>query len=182
MSRISTIAESTATAEQLAILAAVKQSMGLVPNLVSTLAQSPAAATAYLSFSGSLAKGSLNGQIRELIALAVGEANSCDYCVSAHSLLGKHAGLAAEDVLDARRGKSNDPKLQAALSFVRKLVAERGHVSTGDVNSLREHGFSESDIVEIVANTALNIFTNYFNHVAATEIDFPLAPKLEAQG
>jgi uncharacterized peroxidase-related enzyme len=181
MSHIPTVSESTATPEQQAILTAVRKSLGIVPNLVSTLAQSPAAANAYLAFSGALSKGSLSAKTRELIALAVGEANSCDYCVSAHTYLGNHAGLTEEEVLDARRGTSSEPKRKAALSFIKKLVAERGHVRAEDIESLRQQGFSEGDIVEIVANTALNIFTNYFNHVAATEIDFPVAPKLEAQ-
>jgi len=181
MSYIPSIIESTATPEQESILTAVKKSLGIVPNLVSTLAQSPAAANAYLAFSGALAKGSLSAKSRELIALSVGEANSCDYCVSAHTYLGNHAGLSQEEVLDARRGTSTDPKRQAALSFVRKVVSERGRVNADDVESLRTHGFTNGDIAEIVANTALNIFTNYFNHVANTEIDFPIAPKLEAQ-
>jgi uncharacterized peroxidase-related enzyme len=180
MSHIAPVSKSTATPEQQAILTAVKKALGIVPNLVSTLAQSPAAANAYLAFSGALSKGSLSAKSRELIALAVGEANSCDYCVSAHTYIGSHAGLTEEEVLDARRGTSSDPKRQAAFSFIKKLVAERGHVSAEDIESLRVQGFSESDIVEIVANTALNIFTNYFNHVAATEIDFPVAAKLEA--
>lgn len=181
MSHIPTVTESTATPEQQAILTAVKKSLGIVPNLVSTLAHSPAAANAYLAFSGALAKGTLSAKSRELIALAVGEANSCYYCVSAHTYLGNHAGLTNEEVLDARRSTSSDPKRQAALAFSKKVVSERGHVSAEDVESLRTHGFSNGEIVEIVANTALNIFTNYFNHVAATEIDFPIAPKLEAQ-
>jgi len=180
MSNIAAVTESTATPEQQEILTATKKALGIVPNLVSTLAQSPAAANAYLAFSGALSKGSLSAKSRELIALAVGEANSCDYCVSAHTYIGTHAGLTEEEVLDARRGTSSDPKRKAALSFIKKLVSERGHVSAEDIEALRTQGFSESDIVEIVANTALNIFTNYFNHVAATEIDFPIAAKLEA--
>jgi uncharacterized peroxidase-related enzyme len=180
MSHIPTVTESSATPEQQAILTAVKKSLGIVPNLVSTLAQSPAAANAYLAFSGALSKGSLSAKTRELIALAVGEANSCEYCVSAHTYLGSHAGLTSEEVLDARRGTSTDPKREAALTFIQKVITERGHVSGEDVESLRTHGFTNGEIVEIVANTALNIFTNYFNHVAATEIDFPIAPKLEA--
>lgn len=181
MSNIAKITESTATPEQLEILTAVKKSVGMVPNLHATLLNSPAAVNAYIAFNSALTKGSLSAQSRELISLAVGEANSCEYCVSAHTYIGKHAGLTEAEVMDARRGTSTDPKSQAALTFVKKVVAERGHVSAEDVESLRQHGFSESDIVEIVANTALNIFTNYFNHVAATEIDFPIAPKLEAQ-
>ena len=180
MPRIPTINADSASTEQKQILAGVKQAMGLVPNLISTLAQSPAAAHAYLAFSGALAKGSLPAKLREQISLVVGETNSCNYCVSAHSLLGQKAGLSQEEVLAARTAESADPKAAAALTFAQKLVNDRGMVSDQDVAGLREHGFTDGDITEIVANTALNIFTNYFNHVAETVVDFPTAPKLGA--
>lgn len=182
MPRIPTINAELASAEQKQILANVKQGLGLVPNLVSTLAQSPAAAHAYLAFSGALAKGSLSAKLREQISLVVGETNSCDYCVAAHTLLGGKAGLTQDETLAARSAESSDPKTAAALAFAQKLVKERGIVSDADVAGLREHGFTDGDIAEIVANTALNIFTNYFNHVAETVVDFPAAPKLEACG
>jgi uncharacterized peroxidase-related enzyme len=178
MPRIATIQADSASTEQQQILTTVKRAMGVVPNLVSTLAQSPAAANAYLAFSGALAKGSLPAKLREQISLVVGEANSCNYCVSAHSLLGQKAGLSQEEVLAARTGESSDPKTAAALAFAQKLVNDRGIVRDEDVAGLRSQGFTDGDIAEIVANTALNIFTNYFNHVAGTVVDFPAAPKL----
>jgi uncharacterized peroxidase-related enzyme len=180
MPRLQTLSAEQASAEQQQILADVKKGLGLVPNLVSTLAQSPAAAHAYLAFSGALAKGSLPRKLQEQISLVVGEANSCDYCLAAHTLLGGKAGLNPEEVLAARTGESSDPKSQAALEFARKIVTERGRVSDVDVAGLRAHGYTDGDIAEIVANTALNIFTNYFNHVAGTVVDFPAAPKLAA--
>jgi uncharacterized peroxidase-related enzyme len=182
MPRIPTINAEQATVEQQQILANVKKGLGVVPNLVATLAQSPAAAQAYLGFSGALAKGALSAKLRQEIALVVGEANSCDYCVAAHTLLGGKAGLTQDEILAARAGHSADAKTAAALVFAQKLVANRGIVSDEDVAGLREHGFSNGDIAEIVANTALNIFTNYFNHVAGTVVDFPAAPKLAASG
>jgi len=180
MPRIQTINADSASTEQKQILAGVQQAMGLVPNLISTLAQSPAAAHAYLAFSGALAKGSLPAKLREQISLVVGEANACEYCLAAHTLLGGKAGLSQDEVLAARTAASADPKTAAALMFAQKLVSERGGVSDADVAGLREHGFTDGDITEIVANTALNIFTNYFNHVAGTVVDFPAAPKLTA--
>jgi len=180
MPRINTINAEHASAEQQQILANVKKGLGIVPNLVSTLAQSPAAANAYLAFSGALSKGSLPAKLREQISLVVGETNSCDYCLAAHTLLGGKAGLSNDEVLSARGGTSADPKSAAALAFAQKVVSDRGIVSDDDVAGLREHGFTDGDIAEIVANTALNIFTNYFNHVAGTVVDFPAAPKLAA--
>jgi len=178
MPRLQTVSAEPASAEQQQILANVKKGLGLVPNLVSTLVQSPAAAHAYLAFSGALAKGSLPHKLQEQIALVVGETNSCDYCVAAHTLLGGNAGLKPEEVLAARTAESSDPKSQAALEFARKIVTERGHVSDADVAGLRAQGYTDGDIVELVANTALNIFTNYFDRVAGTVLDFPAAPKL----
>jgi len=182
MPRLQTVSAEHASAEQQQILANVKKGLGLVPNLVATLAQSPAAAHAYLAFSGALAKGSLPRKLQEQISLLVGETNSCDYCVAAHTLLGGKAGLNPAEVLAARTAESSDSKSQAALEFARKLVTERGQVSDEDVTGLRAHGYTDGDIAEIVANTALNIFTNYFNHVAGTVVDFPAAPKLAACG
>jgi len=180
MPRINIINSEQASVQQQQILATVKKGLGLVPNLVSTLAQSPAAAHAYLAFSGALAKGSLSKKLQEQIALVVGETNACDYCVAAHTLLGGKAGLTADETLAARTAESADPKTEVALLFAQKIVTERGHVSDDDVAGLRAHGFTDGDIAEIVANTALNIFTNYFNHVAGSVVDFPAAPKLAA--
>jgi uncharacterized peroxidase-related enzyme len=180
MPRIPAINAEQASTEQQQILTNVKKGLGLVPNLVSTLAQSPAAAHAYLAFSGALAKGSLPRKLQEQISLVVGETNACDYCVAAHTLLGGKAGLTQDETLAARAAESADPKAEAALVFARKVVTERGHVTDEDVAGLRQRGFTDGDIAEIVANTALNIFTNYFNHVAGTVVDFPAPPKLAA--
>jgi uncharacterized peroxidase-related enzyme len=178
--RIPTITNETTTPQVLETLAGVKKSLGMVPNLFATVAQSPAALQAYLGFSGALGHGSLPAKLRESLALAVGEANACDYCVSAHTLLGGMAGLNAQNVTDARRGTAADPKTAVALAFARKVVKDRGVVSDADVQALRTAGYTNGDIVEIVAHVALNLFTNYFNHIAATEIDFPRAEKLAA--
>lgn len=178
MTRIHPINASTATPEQQELLANVKKSMGMVPNLVSTMAHSPAVANAYLAFNGELAKGVLTAQMREMISLAVGQANECDYCVSAHSALGKMAGLSPEEIIAARQAAGSGDKTAAALAFTAKIVKERGLVSDEDVTGLRTAGWNDAEITELIANTALNIFTNYFNHIVGTEIDFPLAPKL----
>lgn len=180
MPRINTINAENVSAEQQQILANVKKGLGLVPNLVATLAQSTAAAHGYLAFSGALAKGSLPKKLQEQIALVVGETNSCDYCLAAHTLLGGKAGLTRDETLAARAAESAEPNTRAALAFAKKIVIERGHVSDEDVAGLRAHGFTDGDIAEIVAHTALNLFTNYFNHVAGTVVDFPAAPKLAA--
>ncbi len=178
MPRIYPVQKDSAEATTKGILEAVEQKMGMVPNLVSTMAQSPAVANAYLGFSQALGEGALSPRLREQLSLVVGETNSCGYCVSAHTLLGKGVGLDDSSVIAARHGKSEDAKENAALQFAQKVVQQRADVSDADVASLREVGFGEGEISEIVANISLNLFTNYFNHVAGTEIDFPVAPEL----
>ena len=180
MSNIAQINPENTTPELKEVFANVKKAMGMVPNLVATLAQSSEAVGGYLAFDGTLAKGSLPSKYREVISVVVAHANGCNYCLSAHSMVAKMKVYTEEQVLDFRRGKSADPKEQSMIIFIHRVLANKGNVSPEDIQDLRTHGFSESDIVEIIANVALNIFTNYFNNAAATVIDFPLAPKLEA--
>jgi uncharacterized peroxidase-related enzyme len=178
MPRIQPINRSRADAKTSMILNAVENGMGMLPNMIATLANSLPVTQAYLSFSQILAGGSLPAGLREQIALTVGEANQCDYCVSAHSFLGSKEGLSDTELLDARHGTAEDEKTHAALSFARKVVQDRGHVSDEDVAEVRRAGYNDGEIAEIVANVALNVFTNYFNRVADTEIDFPAVQSL----
>jgi uncharacterized peroxidase-related enzyme len=173
MPRLTALNPETATGEAKALLDGVQKNLGMAPNIVRTLANSPAALNGYLSFSGALSGGRLPQRVREQIALVVAETNGCDYCLSAHSAIGRKAGLSAEEIERSRGAEASDPRTQAALAFARKLVENRGWVQDSDVAALREVGFDEEDIAEIVANVALNLFTNYFNHVAETEVDFP---------
>ena len=173
MSRIHQIAPDSATGKAKELLDAVKGKIGLVPNITRAMANSPAALEGYLGLSGALGKGSLSAKNREQIALAVGQANQCDYCLAGHSAIGKMVGLTSDQILDSRRGTAIDPKSDAVIRFARKLVDERGRVSDADVAEVRAAGLDDGAIAEVVANVALNIFTNYFNHVAETDIDFP---------
>lgn len=182
MSRIHPIDAATASPEQKQLLADVKQAMGVVPNLVATMAHSPAVANAYLAFNKALSKGVLTPQMREKISLAVGQANECDYCLAAHSAIGAKVGLSEAEIQAARHATCGCDQTAAALAFAAKVVTERGRVSDEDVAVLRGAGWTDAGITEILANTALNIFTNYFNHVAGTVVDFPAAPKLDACG
>jgi len=180
MTRIQPVNDHTADAPTRELLTSVKRKMGTVPNLISTMANSPAVAKAYLGFSQALSAGALPARLREKIALAVGESNSCGYCVAAHTELGKGAGLTEQETCDARRATARDEKERVALAFARKVVQDRGVVGDTDVEQLRGAGYTDGEIAEIVANVALNLFTNYFNHVAGTEVDFPQAPALAA--
>lgn len=171
--RLTAINPAEATGKTKELLEAVKAKLGRAPNLIKTLANSPAALEAYLNFSASLSGGLLDGKLREQIALAVGEANRCQYCVSAHTAIGKMAGLDEETLKAARQASSSDAKTDAALKFARSILESRGDVTDDDVKKVKDAGYSEGEITEIVANTVLNIFTNYFNLAARTEVDFP---------
>jgi uncharacterized peroxidase-related enzyme len=175
MSRIAipaTIDASPAASQPL--LAAVKGQLGSVPNLFRLVGTSPAALEGYLGLNTALAKGSLDGRTRERVAIAVAEANGCDYCLSAHTYLGKNVARLDDSELEAARdGHSADPKAEAALQFVTAVVRERGHVTVDDLATVRAAGFSDAQVIELVLHVALNILTNYVNSVADTDVDFP---------
>lgn len=174
MQRIDRINESDAPEQTVELLATVRKQMGGVPNILGTLARSAAALGGYLGFAGALGKGKLSAKLREQIALTVAGANRCDYCASIHTALGSRFGVAEDELGRNLEGQSSDTKVRAALEFASRIVATRGNVADKDLAAVRRAGYSDEEIVEIVANTALNIFTNYFNHVAGTEIEFPL--------
>jgi uncharacterized peroxidase-related enzyme len=153
---------------------AIQKQLGVVPNMMRTMAQSPAVLDAYLAFGASLHKGLLPASLQEQIALTVAEMNACDYCLSAHSALGRGAGLSNDEVFASREGRASDPRAAAALQFARALVDRRGAVTDQDVVRVRAAGFGDAEIVEIIAHVALNVFTKYFNRAVHTEIDFPL--------
>lgn len=170
-----------AEGEAFALLAAVKSKLGVVPNMTRHMARSPAVLGAYLGFAGALAGGALDARLREQIALATAEANGCEYCLSAHSLMGKGAGLAPADIAAARDADATDPRARSALRFARALVERQGRVDDAEVETLRQAGFDDGAIGEIVAHVALNVFTNYFNNVTKPVVDFPaVRPRLQA--
>lgn len=175
MSRIPTPSTiDTAPAASQPLLEAVRKQLGVVPNLFRLIANSPAALEGYLGLSGALNKGTLPAPTRERIALAVAEINGCDYCLSAHSYLGKNlAKLDDAEITANRNGASNDLKANAAVRFAVKVVRQRGHVSDDDIRAVKSAGYDDAQVIEIVLHVALNTLTNYVNEVAKTEVDFP---------
>ena len=173
MSRIQAIAPDQATGAAKDLLAAVQHKLGFVPNLMRTLAASPAALDAYLTFSDRLSKGVLSPKLREQLALTVAYSNSCEYCLAAHTAIGGLLGMSADDLEAAYTADSTDPQVAVALRFAQQLVENRGQVSDEAVSELRQAGYGDAEIAEIVGHVALNVFTNYFNTVAQTEVDFP---------
>ncbi len=174
MSRISTVNPETANAAQTKLFDGVQKQVGFVPNLMKTLGHSPAALEGYLSLNGALGAGVLTPQLRERIALFVAEYNGCEYCLAAHTYLGRQvAKLTASEVGAARQGDSEESQAAAALRFTRKVLENKGQVNDVALSDIRAAGFEDAAIVEIVSHVALNILTNYTNNVAQTVVDFP---------
>jgi uncharacterized peroxidase-related enzyme len=182
VSRIPTPATIEATpADSQPLLQAVKKQLGSAPNLFRLVAVSPAALEGYLSLSGALGKGELPAATRERIALAVAEINGCDYCLSAHTYLGRNvAKLDDAEITANRNGASNDVQADAAVRFAAKVTKLRGHVSREDFSAVKAAGYTDAQIIEIVQHVALNTWTNYINTVAQTEIDFPIVTARKA--
>ena len=173
MSRLPAIQTQAATGKAKELLEAVQAKLKITPNMTRVMANSPAVLEGYLSFSGALAAGALPPKLREEIALEVGEQNSCQYCVSAHTAIGKMTGLSDFEIEAARDANSGSPKNTAALQFARAIVRKKGLTTDADLQAVRTAGFTDGEIAEIIAHVALNIFTNYFNNTAGVEVDFP---------
>jgi uncharacterized peroxidase-related enzyme len=174
MSRITVPSFDTAPEASKPTLSAINKSLGVVPNLFRLMANSPAALNAYTGFQAALSK-TLDVKMRERIALAVAQVNGCDYCLSAHTYLGLNlAKITQEEITLNRKGVSGDPKADVAVRFAAQVAKDRGHVADTDIAAVRNAGFTDAQVVEIIALVAENSFTNYLNEVAKTEIDFPI--------
>lgn len=179
--RIAPLDPASADPAVAATLTSVKAKLGVVPNLFRTFARSPAALDGYLALSDALAGGRLSAGQREIVALSVGQANRCGYCLAAHTLIGKGAGLSEADIHAARTGTGADPHDTALAAFARRLTEQRGVVSDDELAAFRRAGFDDAVALEVVALVALNTLTNYTNHLAGTAVDFPPVP-LEIAG
>lgn len=174
MARISTLPVGEAEGKTKSLYEAVQRQLGIVPNIFLTLGQAPAVLEAYLGQVSALAGGALSPDLREQIAVATAALNACDYCASAHTLLGKKAGVSEAELTANLALHSDNPHTQAVLTFVKAIVTQRGHIADSDLHAIRAANYSEEEIVEIIAHVGMNMFTNYFNHIAQTDIDFPL--------
>ena len=173
MSRIPVVNTAAFSPDRKAVLDQVQAAFGATPNMFKTVAHSAAALKSMWASFGALGGGVIPPKLGEQIAVAVADRNACDYCLAAHTALGRKAGAWADEMAAAQAGESSDPKTAAALRFALKLVNERGQVAEADVQALRAAGFDDEHIVEIVAHVALNLFTNYVNVAFAVPVDFP---------
>ena len=173
VSRVPLVDRTAATGSVRTVLDQIHGAFGATPNMFRAVANSPAALQSMWAAFGALGGGVIGAALGEQIAVAVANRNACDYCLAAHTALGRKAGVSGDDLAAAQSGESADPRTAAVLRFALKLVNERGQVDATDVQALRDHGWSDEHIVEIVAHVALNLFTNYVNVALAVPVDFP---------
>ena len=174
MSRFTPIHANVATSELKRSLKNSHLKLDEAPRFLQVMANSPASLRAYIRADAALVRGQLTPRQREQVALAVAEINGSSYSLSAHYSAGKTLGLTHHEMQLARNATAADPKAETMLRFTQSVVLQRGEISDDDFQALSKAGFTDAQIVEIVANIALNIFSNYFNSVAKTEVDFPL--------
>lgn len=172
MSRVNVQAQPLPAASQ-PLLAQIQQAFGASPNMFKAVANSPAALQSMWSAFGALGKGTLGAKLGEQIAVAIANRNRCEYCLAAHTALGQKAGASSAEMSAAQVGQSRDARTAAALAFAVKVVEQRAQITDSDVAALREAGFGDEQIVEIMAHIALNLFTNYINVALDIPVDFP---------
>jgi len=180
MNRIPLVTPADTTGERQQLLAQIQDAFGATPNMFKAVANSTAALKSMWGAFGALSGGVINAKLGEQIAVAIADRNACDYCLAAHTALGRNAGATAEEMSAAQAGQSSDPKTAAALRFAIAVVSNRAQVDDEEVEALRIAGFNDEAIVEIMAHVALNLFTNYVNVAFKVPVDFP-AVKLRAK-
>lgn len=173
MSRVQLINSADSTPNRQFLLDQIHKVFGATPNMFKAVANSPAALKSMWGSFGALGAGVLGAKLGEQIAVAIADRNRCEYCLAAHTVLGKSAGVSDEAMSAAQFGQSSDQKTAAALKFALSVVSNRAQISNGDIDELRAVGFDDEHIVEILAHVALNIFTNYVNVAFDVPVDFP---------
>ncbi|QGZ38132.1 putative peroxidase-related enzyme [Pseudoduganella flava] len=180
MSRIELLSRENATGASRQLLEQVQAAFGATPNMFRAVANSPAALSSMWAAFGALHGGTLGAKLGEQIAVAIADVNRCEYCLAAHTALGRKAGASAAEMSAAQAGQADEPKTAAALRFATAVVRERAQIGAADVDALRQAGFGDGEIMEIMAHVALNLFTNYVNVAFDVPVDFPRV-KLGAQ-
>ena len=180
MARVQIVNPQTATGDAKSLLDAVQSQLGITPNFIRVLANSPKALEGFLGLYGALGSISLGKPMQERIALAIAEGNGCQYCVSAHTAIGRGAGLSNDEMALNRKGMSNDAKASAIVAFAKALNANMGEITSGEFDAARSAGLSDAEIVEIITVVALNIFTNILGKATRVEIDFPKVELMNA--
>ena len=163
-----------------AIFDNLNKQLGMVPNLYATIGYSGNALESYLNFQGAQAKGAFNAKEREAVFLAVSQVNGCQYCLAAHTHIGKMNGFSEAETLDLRSGKSSDAKLNAIVALAADITAKHGKPSPELVDAFFAQGFDNGALIDLITLVADKTLANYVHNVTQVEVDFPLPPALEA--
>lgn len=180
MQRLNSVNPQLAQGRTKELLDTVQQAFGMVPNTARVMANSPAVLDSFLVFSTAMGAAGIGAKLHNQLKLTTSETNSCSYCTSILSAVAPSAGLSADDILAGRTGHSEDRRIKAALAFANDVLESRGKVSNQQLTAVRDAGFGDSEIVEIVASVVLGCFTNFLNNVADTDLDIPKAEPVEA--
>ncbi len=180
MSNLSALSRQDVSTENQAIFDQLKQAIGMVPNLYATYANSPVALKAILQLGDTLKEGSFTNREIEAIALAISEANDCEYCLAAHTALGKMNGFTEAETLALREASIADDKLNILTRLARAITLTRGRPDQHLIDAFHNAGYSKAALVELIGFVAVNTFNNYLNNIAGTEVDFPAAPALQS--
>jgi alkylhydroperoxidase family enzyme len=178
MPRVQPIRPEHARGRAKELLDAVRQAFGMVPNATQVMANSPAVLDGFLGLSAAMGAVEIGEKLHTQIKLGTSEANACDYCTSILCAIGPKAGLTAADLVEGRSATATDPRTDAALKFAKAVLDTRGKVGDADLRAVRQAGFGDAAIVEIVASVVVGCFTNFLNNVADTELDIPRAAPL----
>ena len=162
-----------------AIFAAIKKKVGRVPNLYAAMGNSPQLLAGFLAFEDTLKQGTFSAKENEAIALAVSQAYGCNYCLAAHSAIGKILGYAENEVIDIRRGTSANRKLNALTSLATELTEKRGKASAEAINNFLSAGYTNQSLAELIGMVAIRSITNYIYSNGDFEIDFPIVKPIE---
>ena len=179
MPRIQPLSDDQAEGQAAELFSAIKSKVGKVPNLYRTLGQAPSVLAGLLQLGEALDGGSLTAPVKEQIALRVANRNSCEYCETAHTAIGKMVGLTEEQTINARQGNANDDKAQAILQLVDAILEREGFVTDEQLSAAHDAGLTDAEILEVTGQVIKNFFTNFVNHIAQTEVDFPKIPELQ---
>ncbi len=183
MQRLNSVNPELAEGRARELLDTVSQTFGATPNTTKVMANSPAVLESFLAFSQAMGQAAIGEKLHNQVKLSTSESNSCHYCTSLLSAVGPSAGLTADDILAGRTGSSKDHRTDAALKFAEAVLEHRGKVSGDQLDAVRDAGFNDAEIVEIVeivTSVVLGCFTNFLNNVGDTELDVPHAEPVQA--
>jgi uncharacterized peroxidase-related enzyme len=173
MTKIELLSEEQASTATKELYGMLKKKVGRVPNVYQVYGHSSAALKANLMMDDALSHGELSGTEVEIVALIVSQFNNCEYCLAAHTAVGKMYGMTTQQTIDARKGAYTTSKEQALIDFTKAILNKKGKVDKEDLNEFLKTGYTNGAVVEVIGQIAKNFFNNYTNHIAGTEVDFP---------